>query len=182
MLLGWISKQVFLPSHSNFLYIKLKLWAMSGILVFLAPLPCCLLQLKEKYRLTISKAAKSPEPTLYSRLAWLMTALSTAQAGSCLGHQTAGGSKPATVPLPTFLCQSLGDWAACYCQACGPRCVSQWLCQGVHCLPGSSDCCPTYSHSPGTIRQPWGWQQAQLQFCPLLAISRQWAPILVASP
>lgn len=59
--------------------------------------------------------------------------------------------------------------------------MSQGLCLAVHWLPRSSSHCPSSSHSSGIIRHPWGWQQSQLQFCPLLAISGQWAPIFVAS-
>ena len=180
MLLGWISKQVFLPSHSNFLHIESKLlgnFSYTGFPRSLAPLSPCLSQLKEKCRLTISKAAKSLGPKLYSKPTWLVPALSTAKAGSCLGQQAAGGSKTATVPLPTFLCRSGGDGAACCCQACGPRCVSQWLCLGAQHLPGSSNCCLSPSHG-----LPWGRQLSQLQFCPLLAIPRRWAPILVVTP
>lgn len=111
-----------------------------------------------------------------------MLVLSTAKAGSCLGQQTSGGSKPVTVTLPTFPCQSHGDWAACSSQACGPRCVSQRLRLCVHCLPGSSNGCPSTTHSPGIIRHRWRWQLSQLWFCPLHAFPRQWIPTVVASP
>lgn len=133
MLPSWISKQVFLPSHCNSLYIESKLLGNFSYIGFppsLAPLSVHSWK-KNKYRLTISKAAKSPEPKLYSRPVWWVPGLSTTKAGSCLGQQNAGGSKPATVPLPIFLCQSHGGWAACYCQACGPRCVWASGCASV---------------------------------------------------
>lgn len=168
--------QVFPPSHSNFSDTELKLLGNSSDIGFpgsLAPLSPCLSQLKEKYRLTISKAAKSPEPKLYSRPVWLVPALQAAEAGSCLGQQTAGGSKAVRVPLPAFLSRIHGEGG---CLLLPSPWAKLWEpVAGVHCLLRSRNPCLSSCH-------PRGWHLSQPEFCPLLTLPRQWGLTLVASP
>lgn len=125
----------------------------------------------------MSKTAKSPEPKPHSRpgairACFVVPALCTAEADSCLGQQASGGSEQ----LLSLCCFSVSEPGERRLPAHSSRGESRGLCLSVCCLSGSRTPCPSCGQalrmastpclpSPGSKCPPFGKIELHIHWC-----------------